>query len=168
MILLQALLLELKANPYILASVLVVEAKIDSGRGAVATVLVREGTLRAGEPVVCGMHYGRIRAMLNDRGNQVELAGPSIPVEIVGLSGVPMAGDEFLALKDEKNAKQVSEHRQQKQRSKELAQSSRLSLDKLYERMQEGEIKDLNLIIKADVHGSIEALKDSLTKLSKD
>jgi len=168
MISLQAEILELKANPDKLATGHVVEAKIDSGRGAVATVLVREGTLRAGDPVVCGMHYGRIRAMLDDRGNQLESAGPSIPVEIVGLSGVPMAGDEFLALNDEKNAKQVSEHRQQKQRSKELAQSSRLSLDKLYERMQEGEVKDLNLIIKADVHGSIEALNDSLTKLSND
>ena len=168
MILLQAEVLEFKANPDKLASGHVVEAKIDSGRGAVATVLVREGTLRAGDPVVCGMHYGRIRAMLDDRGKQVESAGPSVPVEIVGLSGVPMAGDEFLALQDEKNAKQVGEHRQQKQRSKELAQSSRLSLDKLYERMQEGEVKDLNLIIKADVHGSIEALNDSLTKLSND
>ena len=168
MILLQAEVLEFKANPDKLASGHVVEAKIDSGRGAVATVLVREGTLRAGDPVVCGMHYGRTRAMLDDRGKQVESAGPSVPVEIVGLSGVPMAGDEFLALKDEKNAKQVSEHRQQKQRSKELAQSSRLSLDKLYERMQEGEVKDLNLILKADVHGSIEALTDSLTKLSND
>ena len=168
MILLQAEVMEFKANPDKLASGHVVEAKIDSGRGPVATVLVREGTLRAGDPVVCGMHYGRIRAMLDDQGHQLESAGPSIPVEIVGLSGVPMAGDEFLALKDEKNAKQVSEHRQQKQRSKELAQSSRLSLDKLYERMQEGEVKDLNLIIKADVHGSIEALNDSLTKLSND
>ena len=168
MISLQAEVLELKANPDKLATGHVVEAKVDSGRGSIATVLVREGTLRAGEPVVCGMHYGRTRAMLDDRGNQIESAGPSIPVEIVGLSGVPMAGDEFFALKDEKNAKQVSEHRQQKQRSKELAQSSRLSLDKLYERMQEGEVKDLNLIIKADVHGSIEALNDSLTKLSND
>jgi translation initiation factor IF-2 len=168
MILLQAEVLEFKANPDKLASGHVVEAKIDSGRGAVATVLVREGTLHTGDPVVCGMHYGRIRAMLDDQGHQLESAGPSIPVEIIGLSGVPMAGDEFLALKDEKNAKQVSEHRQQKQRSKELAQSSRLSLDKLYERMQEGEVKDLNLIIKADVHGSIEALNDSLTKLSND
>jgi translation initiation factor IF-2 len=168
MISLQAEILELKANPDKLATGHVVEAKIDSGRGAVATVLVREGTLRAGDPVVCGMHYGRIRAVLNDRGNPLESAGPSLPVEIVGLSGVPMAGDEFLVLKDEKNAKQVSEHRQQKQRSKELAQSNRLSLDKLFERIQEGEVKDLNLIIKADVHGSIEALNDSLTKLSND
>ena len=168
MILLQAEVLELKANPDKLAAGHVVEAKIDPGRGAVATILVREGTLSAGDPVVCGLHYGRIRAMLDDRGAQVESAGPSIPVEIVGLSGVPMAGDEFLALKDEKNAKQVSEHRQQKQRSKELAQSSRMNLDKLFERMQEGEVKDLNLILKADVHGSIEALNDSLTKLSND
>ncbi|MDH3876847.1 MAG: translation initiation factor IF-2, partial [Desulfobacterales bacterium] len=168
MILLQAEVLEFKANPDKFASGHVVEAKIDSGRGAVATVLIREGTLRAGDPVVCGMHYGRIRAMLDDRGHQLESAGPSIPVEIVGLSGVPMAGDEFLAVKDEKNAKQVSEHRQQKQRSKELAQSSRMSLDNLFERMQEGEVKDLNLIIKADVHGSIEALNDSLTKLSNE
>ena len=168
MVLLQAEVLELKAIPDKLATGHVVEAKIDSGRGAVATILVREGTLRAGDPIVCGLHHGRIRAMLDDRGAQVESAGPSIPVEIVGLSGVPMAGDEFLALKDEKNAKQVSEHRQQKQRSKELAQSSRMSLDKLFERMQEGEVKDLNLIIRADVHGSIEALNDSLTKLSND
>jgi translation initiation factor IF-2 len=168
MILLQAEVLELKANPEKLALGHVVEAKIDPGRGAAATILVREGTLRTGDPVVCGLHHGRIRAMLNDRGIQLESAGPSIPVEIVGLSGVPMAGDELIGLKDEKNAKQVSEHRQQKQRSKELAHSSRLSLDKLYERMQEGEVKDLNLIIKADVHGSIEALNDSLTKLSNE
>ncbi len=168
MILLQAEVLELKANPDKLAAGHVVEAKIDSGRGAVATILVKEGTLRAGDAVVCGMHYGRIRAMLDDRGNQIESAGPSIPVEIVGLSGVPMAGDEFLALNDEKNAKQISEHRQQKQRSVELAHSNRLSLDKLFERLQEGEVKDLNLIIKADVQGSIEALNDSLTKLSND
>jgi translation initiation factor IF-2 len=106
--------------------------------------------------------------MLNDRGVQVESAGPSIPVEVLGLSGVPMAGDEFIALSDEKNAKQVSEHRIQKQRSKELAQTNRLSLEKLYEQIQQGEIKDLNLIIKADVHGSIEALVEALTKLSNE
>lgn len=168
MILLQAEVLELKANPEKLAVGHVVEAKIDSGRGAVATVLVRDGTLRTGDPVVCGVHFGKIRAMLNDRGAAVESAGPSIPVEVLGLSGVPMAGDELIALDDEKNAKQVSMHRMQKFRTKELAQSSRLSLDKLYEQMQQGEVKDLNLIIKADVHGSIEALVDALTKLSND
>jgi translation initiation factor IF-2 len=168
MISLQAEVLELKASAEKLAKGYVVEAKIDAGRGPVATVLVREGTLRAGDTVVCGVHYGRIRAMLNDVGQPFEAAGPSIPAEILGLSGVPMAGDELIALKDEKAAKQVSENRMQKQRSKELAQTSRLSLEKLYEQMQEGEVKELNLIVKADVHGSIEALTDALTKLSNE
>ena len=168
MILLQAEVLELKANPDKLAAGHVVEAKIDSGRGAVATVLVRDGTLRNGDPVVCGVHSGKIRAMLGDRGDPLESAGPSIPVEILGLSGVPMAGDEMIALTDEKSAKQVSMHRMQKHRTKELAQTSRLSLDSLYEQMQQGDMKDLNLVIKADVHGSNEALADALTKLSND
>jgi translation initiation factor IF-2 len=168
MILLQAEVLELKANPDKLAFGHVIEAQIDSGRGAVATVLVRDGSLRTGDPVVCGVHFGKIRAMLNDRGVPVESAGPSIPVEVLGLSGVPMAGDELIALADEKNAKQVGMHRLQKQRTKELTQSSRLSLDSLYEQMQQGDVKELSLIIKADVHGSIEALVDSLTKLSNE
>jgi len=168
MILLQAEVLELKANADKPAVGHVVEAKIDSGRGAVATVLVRDGTLRNGDPVVCGVHFGKIRAMLSDTGLPVESAGPSIPVEVLGLSGVPMAGDELIALTDEKSAKQVSMHRLQKQRTQELAQTSRLSLDKLYEQMQQGDLKELNLLIKADVHGSIEALVDSLTKLSNE
>ena len=168
MILLQTEMLELRANPYKLAVGNVIEAKLDSGRGPVATVLVKEGTLRAGEPVVCGVHYGKVRAMLNDLGQIVESAGPSMPVEILGLTGVPEAGDELVALTDEKDAKQVSEHRTQKQRSVELAKTSRLSLEKLYEKMKDGEVKELNLIIKADVHGSIEALKDSLIKLSNE
>ncbi len=168
MISLQAEVLELKANADKLALGHVVEAKIDSGRGPVATVLVREGTLKSGEPVVCGIHYGKIRALINDRGIQVESAGPSIPVEVLGLSGVPMAGDELIALEDEKSAKQVSMHRGQKQRSKELAQTNRLSLDKLYEQMQQGKLKDLNIILKADVHGSNEALIEALTKLSNE
>jgi len=168
MILLQSEMLELKANSDKLARGHVVEAKLDAGRGPVATVLVQEGTLHSGDPVVCGMHYGKIRALLNDVGQQVESAGPSIPVEIIGLSGVPQAGDEFISLADEKDAKQVSQHRVQKQRSKELAKSSRLSLEGLFEKLQEGEVKDLNIILKADVHGSIEALKDSLSKLSNE
>ncbi len=168
MILLQAEIMELKANPDRLAIGHVVEAKLDAGRGPLATVLVQNGTLRAGEPVVCGVHYGKIRAMLNDRGKQVESAGPSIPVEIIGLSGVPLAGDELIALDDEKNAKQISEHRIQKQRARELAKNSRMSLEGLFEQMKEGEVKDLNLIIKADVDGSTEALKDSLVKLSNE
>jgi translation initiation factor IF-2 len=168
MVLLQAEILELKANPEKLALGHVVEAKLDAGRGPVATILVKEGTLKIHDAVVCGVHYGKIRALLNDMGQQVISAGPSIPVEIIGLSGVPNAGDELVALSDEKDAKQVSLHRTQKQRSKELAKTSRLSLEKLYEKMQQNEVKDLNLIIKADVHGSIEALSDALTKLSNE
>ncbi len=165
---LQAEILELKANPSKLAIGHVIEAKLDAGRGPVASVLVREGTLRTGEAVVCGIQYGKVRAMLNDRGEQVQEAGPSMPVEVLGLSGVPMAGDEMVTLEEERSAKQVSLHRIQKQRSKELARTSRLSLEKLYENLKDGEIKDLNIIIKADVNGSIEALKDSLTKLSNE
>ncbi|MDA3833780.1 MAG: translation initiation factor IF-2, partial [Spirochaetales bacterium] len=170
MILLQAELLELKANPDKLSNGHVIEAKIDPGRGAVATVLVQEGTLRVGDSVVCGIHHGKVRAILNDRGQMIKSAGPSMPVEVVGLSGVPDAGDDFIALSDDKNAKQVSLHRIQEQRSRELAKTGRLSLslEKLYETMQESEIKELNLIIKTDVQGSIEALADSLTKLSND
>jgi translation initiation factor IF-2 len=168
MISLQAEVLELKANADKPAAGHVVEAKIDSGRGPVATVLIREGTLKNGDPVVCGIHYGKVRALLNDRGLPVDSAGPSIPVEVLGLSGVPMAGDELFVLEDEKSAKQVSLHRGQKYRSQELAQTNRLSLDKLYEQMQQGIVKDLNIIIKADVHGSKEALVEALTKLSNE
>ncbi len=168
MILLQSEVLELKANPNKLASGHVVESKLDSGRGPVATILIQDGTLRAGDPIVCGIYSGKVRAMLNDLGQPVDEAGPSIPVEILGLTGVPSAGDEFVALADEKNARQVSQHRAQKQRAKELAKTSRVSLESLFERMKEGEVKDLNLIIKADVDGSIEALRDSLVKLSNE
>jgi len=168
MILLQTEVLELRADPDKPAVGHVVESKLDSGRGPVATVLIQEGTLHAGDAVVCGVHHGKIRALLNDRGVQVESAPPSIPVEVIGLSGVPNAGDEFIVVADDKSAKQVSTHRTQKQRSKDLAKTTRLSLEKLFERMKEGEIKDLNLIIKADVHGSIEALRDSLVKLSNE
>jgi translation initiation factor IF-2 len=168
MVLLQAEVLELKANPDKRAGGHVVESKIDPGRGAIATVLVQEGTLRIGDPVVCGIYHGKVRAMLNDRGQQVDYAGPSIPVEVIGLSGVPMAGDELIVVADDKDAKQISEHRIQKHRSKELAKTSRLSLDKLFEQMKQGEVKDLNLIIKADVHGSNEALAEALTKLSNE
>ncbi len=166
MILLQVEVLELKANPEKRARGHVIEAFLDKGRGAVATVLVHEGTLHVGDTVVCGIHYGKIRAMLNDVGVQIESAGPSIPVEILGLSGVPLAGDELIALSEEKEAKQVSVHRVQQQRANDLAKTSRLSLEKLFEQMQEGEVKDLNIIIKADVNGSIEAIRDSLLKLS--
>ena len=165
MILLQADVLELKANPDKLARGHVIEARLDPGKGPVATVLVQEGTLHAGDAIVCGLHYGKLRAMVNDRGNRLDKAGPSMPVEIQGLSGVPMAGDEFVAVADEKLAKQVSSHRRQKHRMRELVRSSKLTLEKYYEQMKGGLVKDLNLIIRADVQGSIEALADALHKL---
>ena len=168
MILLQAELMELRANPNQPARGHVVEAKIDAGRGPVATVLVREGTLRTGDPVVCGVHFGKVRAMLDDRGQPVEEAGPSIPVEILGLSGVPEAGDELAVVADDKTAKQISLHRMQKQRARDLQQAARPSLESLFERMKQGEAKELNLILKADVQGSIEALSEALTRLSNE
>ena len=166
MILLQAEVMELKANPHALAKGRVVEAKLDSGRGAVATVLVENGTLHTGDMVVCGVHYGKVRTMLDDRGKTLESAGPSLPVEMVGLSGVPSAGDELVALGDEKGARQISMYRTQKFRSKELAKTSRMSLEGLFDRIQEEKVKDLNIVLKADVQGSIEALSDALIKLS--
>jgi translation initiation factor IF-2 len=168
MILLQSEMLELKANPDKPAMGTVIEAKLESGRGPVATILITEGSIKSGDPVVCGVHYGKVRALLNDHGQPVEEAGPSMPVEILGLSGVPQAGDEMVVLADEKDAKQVSAHRAQKQRSVELAKSSRMNLESLFAKMQEGEVQDLNLIIKADVQGSIEALSESLAKLSNE
>ena len=166
MILLQAEVLELKANPNKRARGYVIESRQETGRGPVATVLISEGSVNIGDAVVAGMYYGKIRAMFNDKGKAIKKAGPSYPVEIIGLTGVPMAGDEFIGVADEKDAKHVSEHRLQKQRSMDLAKTSRMSLEGLYEQMIDGEVKDLNLIIKADVQGSIEALKDSLTSLS--
>ncbi|MCP3923198.1 MAG: translation initiation factor IF-2 [Desulfobacterales bacterium] len=168
MILLQAEVQELRANPDKLASGFVVESKLDSGRGPIATVLVKDGTLKTGQSVVCGVYFGRIRVLNDDRGNQIDSAGPSIPAEIIGLSGVPEAGDQLISLSTEKSAKQISSNRIKKQRSFELAKSSRVSLENLFETLSEGDIKDLNLIIRADVHGSIEALKESLQKLTNE
>ena len=168
MVLLQSEVLELKANPDRLAKGHVVEARLDAGRGPIATILVEQGTLKVGQPVVCGLHAGKIRIMIDDTGTSIKEAGPSTPVEIIGLSGVPEAGDEFVALDSEKNAKQISLHRMQKQRSKELAKKSRANLEKLFASMGTDQAKELNLIIKADVNGSIEALNDSLMKLAKD
>ncbi|MFK5952545.1 MAG: translation initiation factor IF-2, partial [Desulfobacterium sp.] len=168
MILLQAEVLELKANPTRPAIGHVVEARLDAGRGPVATVLVEQGTLKVGAPLVCGLHSGKIRIMIGDSGQTVIEAGPSTPVEIVGLSGVPEAGDEFMALSSEKDAKQISGHRMQKERAKELAKKSRANLEKLFANMGSDEIKELRLIIKADVHGSLEALNDSVMKLAQE
>ncbi|WP_320043828.1 translation initiation factor IF-2 [uncultured Desulfobacter sp.] len=168
MVLLQAEVLELRANADRNATGYVVESRLDIGRGAVATVLVKQGTLKDGDPIVCGLHSGHIRAMIDDSGNRVELAGPSTPVEIVGLAGVPDAGDEFVAVASDKDAKQIAAHRMQKQRAKELAKKSRANLQKMFENLGTAEIKELKLIVKADVQGSIEALNDSLKDLAKD
>jgi translation initiation factor IF-2 len=165
---LQAELMELKANPDKKARGRVVEAKLDKGRGPVATVLVQEGTLRSGDPFVCGTYSGRVRAMLDDMGRKVEAATPSMPVEVYGLSGVPQAGDEFVVVADEKQAKQVSTHRLLKWREAELSRTSKVTLDNLFTRIKEGETKELKMILKADVQGSLEAITDSLHNLSTD
>jgi len=166
MILLQAEVLDLKANPDKHAKGTIVEARLDRGRGPVATVLVQEGTLKIGDPIVAGTNFGRVRSMINDRGQNVEVAGPSFPVEVTGLSGVPDAGDSFHAVEDEKVAKEVAQHRQQKVREAELAKSSKISLEQLYAKIQQGEVAELRAIVKADVQGSVEAVAESLSKLS--
>uniref|UniRef100_UPI0038B283DE translation initiation factor IF-2 n=1 Tax=Geomonas anaerohicana TaxID=2798583 RepID=UPI0038B283DE len=168
MVLLQADVLELKANPDKTARGTVVEAKLDKGRGPVATVLVQEGTLKAGDYFVAGIHFGRVRAMQNDRGEKVTAAGPAMPVEVIGFNGVPDAGDIFVAMTDEKQAKEIANHRQMKLRESELAKHSKLSLEQLYEKIQKGEVKDLNTIVKGDVQGSVEAVAESLRKLTTD
>jgi translation initiation factor IF-2 len=166
MVILQAELLELKANPNKMARGRVIEAKLDKGRGPVATVLVQEGTLRAGDVYVCGIYSGRVRNMFDGRGQKIDAAQPSIPIEVLGFSGVPNAGDDFIILADEKQARTVAEHRLLKLREKELSRSSKITLENLFDQIQEGEVKELKLILKTDVHGSMEAIADSLLKLS--
>jgi translation initiation factor IF-2 len=167
MILLQAEVLELKANPSAPASGVVIEAKLDKGRGPVATVLVQRGTLRVGDYVVAGTSYGRVRALVDPKGAPVAEARPADPVEIVGLSSVPSAGDDFRVFADERDARALAEDRALRKRLLEHERRSRVSLDDLFSRIQEGEIPDLNLIVKADVQGSIEALKDALDKMDQ-
>lgn len=166
MILLQADILELKARPDGPARGRIIEARLDKGRGPVATVLVQEGLLKQGDTYVCGVFYGRIRGMLDDQGQRVTEAGPAMPVEVQGISGVPGAGDEFIALEDEKQARQVSQHRLLKQRESELTKTSKLTLENLFDNIKAGAIKGLNLIVKTDVQGSLEAITESVMKLS--
>lgn len=168
MLLLEAELLDLKANPSKPARGIVLEAKLDRGRGAVATVLVQSGTLRAGDAFVAGAQYGKVRALLNDKGEAITDAGPSMPVEVLGFTGVPQAGDAFITVEDEKKARQIADVRALKQRQKEMIQRKRITLEELYEQIQAGEIKELNVIIKGDVQGSVVALQDSLQKLPTD
>jgi translation initiation factor IF-2 len=168
MILLQAEILELQADPRQMAKGTIIEARLDKTRGPVATVLLQKGTLHLGEAYVAGVHYGRVRAMLDYRGRKMRLAGPSTPVEVLGLTDVPAAGDTFIVVEDERKARYISSIRQEKQRTKQLSQTSRVTLDDLYRRITAGEVKDLHLIIKADVQGSVQALWDSLSKLESD
>jgi translation initiation factor IF-2 len=166
MVLLQAEVLELKANPNKPAQGHIVEARLDKGRGPMATVLIEGGTLNQGEPFVCGVHHGKVRAMFNDQGKTMKKAGPATPVEIQGFSGVPEAGDEFTVVKDDKTARKISESRQTKQREKELAKESKITLESFLAAKQDGEAQNLNLVLKADVQGSLEAITDALNKLS--
>jgi len=145
----------------------IVEARQEVGRGPVATVLVQEGTLRVGDNVVCGLAHGRIRAMTNDRGEKLTKAGPATPVEIIGLSLVPNAGDVLETVKDEKTARQIAELRAQRQRDARLATQQRVTLEDLYRRIREGEAKELNLVVKADVQGSVEAVVGALQQLDQ-
>ncbi|MRS13044.1 MAG: translation initiation factor IF-2 [Actinobacteria bacterium] len=168
MVLLQSEVLELKANPDTHASGVVIEAKLDKGRGPVATVLVQRGTLRPGDALVAGTSHGRVRALVDPLGETVESASPADPVEVLGLSSVPSAGDEFRVFADERDARDLAEERALKQRLLAHEKKSHVTLDDLFSRIQHGEIKDLNLVVKADVQGSIEALKDALDKMPQD
>ncbi len=165
MILLVAEVHEYKANPNRLAKGIIIESQLDKGKGPIATVLVQNGTLHVGDPIVAGNTYGKIRAMVNDKGRRIKEAVPSTPVEITGLNEVPNAGDPFMVVKEERKARVIGEKRAIKQRQSELNTTSRVTLDDLYKQIQEGEIKDLNVIIKGDVQGSVEALQGSLEKI---
>jgi len=165
MILLQADVLELKADPDVPARGIIIEAKLDRGRGPVATVLIQQGTLHEGDAFVSKTEFGRVRAMINDQGRRVKEAGPAMPVEVIGFSSVPQTGAEFVCVEDEKKARNIADYWIRKTREKELSASSKITLEQLYQKIKEG-VKDLNVIIKADVQGSIEAISDALNKLS--
>lgn len=168
MILIVAEMQELKANPNRAARGTIIEAKLDKGRGPVATVLVQKGTLKKGDSVLVGTSYGKIRAMFNSLGKKISQAGPSVPVEILGLSETPLAGDTLVVMDSEKDARTIAEKRREKSRQETMNTTSKVSLDDLFDRIQKGEVKDLNIVLKADVRGSIEAIKQSLEKLSMD
>ncbi|MCA9403789.1 MAG: translation initiation factor IF-2, partial [Candidatus Omnitrophica bacterium] len=168
MILLEAELLELKANPHKRASGIVVEAHLSQGKGTVTTLIVQSGTLSEGDYLIAGPHWGKVKALFDDHGRTIKEAGPSMPVEILGLSEVPDAGEMFYVVPDERQAKEISYTRQEKIKNKKMQASSAISLDDLYAQIQDGAIKELNVVLKADVQGSLEALKDSLEKIPSD
>lgn len=165
-ILLQSEVLELKANFKKKAKGTIIEARLDKNRGPIATILIRNGTLNQGDFFVCGESHGRVRAMQDDRGQKIKSASPSMPVEVYGISDVPMAGDDFIVVPDEKKAKLVSAHRKSKARLQTVTKQDSISLDSLFDRIKEGDVKELNIIVRADVQGSLEALVDNLIKLS--
>jgi translation initiation factor IF-2 len=166
MLALQAEVLELKANPKKQGKGVIIEGKLDRNRGPVATMLVQDGTLKVGDTITAGEQMGKVRAMLDDKGRSVTSAGPATPVEVLGLSGVPGAGETFNAVTDEKAAKELVEHRRDARRKKEMAGTSKVSLENILERIREGSVKELKIVLKADVQGSSEALKDALINLS--
>ncbi len=168
MVLLQADVLELKANPDRLAKGTIIEAQLDKARGPVATVLVQNGTLKKGDMIVAGTAFGKVRAMMDDKGRLVNSAGPSMPVEVLGFNEVPAAGDMLFAANDDKLSRQVADERRQKAKAAQVKQAQKVSLDDLFSQMAEGDLKELNLIVKADVQGSVEAVKQSLEKLSNE
>ncbi|NOY53841.1 MAG: translation initiation factor IF-2 [Deltaproteobacteria bacterium] len=166
MVLLQADMMELKADPQHLARGVIIEARLDKTRGPLATVLVESGTIKVGDPFVTGGFAGKVRAMLNDRGKKITSAGPSVPVEILGISGVPMAGETFVAVEEERKARQIAMVRSTRMREAALSKGHRLTLDDLFQQIQQGAVKELPIIIKGDVQGSVEALSDTLERLS--
>ncbi|MFH0931400.1 MAG: translation initiation factor IF-2 [Candidatus Zixiibacteriota bacterium] len=166
MVLLQAEMLELKADPFKNASGVVIESKVDRGRGPIATVLIQKGTLRIGDIFVAGSYFGRVRAMLDERGNYMKEAGPSNPVQVLGLSGVPQAGDSFMVMKDEQEAREISSKRSRLKREQEYRFLEKAGLGTIYDQIAEGKIKELKVIIKGDVDGSVEALSDILERIS--
>jgi translation initiation factor IF-2 len=168
MILLQADVMQLKADPKKLAKGTIIESKLDRGRGVVATVMIQEGTLRVGDPIVCGNEFGKVRTLINDIGERVKEAGPSIPVEVVGLSGIVQVGDVLHVLSDEKKVREIAQVRQERQRTKDLEKNSKVTLDQLYNQIEKGEIKDFKVVVKGDVMGSVEAINESLKKLTTD
>jgi translation initiation factor IF-2 len=166
MVLLQAEILELKANPNASAKGTIIEARLDRGRGPVATVLVQSGTLKIGDSFLAGIHFGKVRAMINDKGKRIEEAGPSAPVEVFGFSGVPVAGEAFVMVPDEKRARLIAAGRMQKQREEAMTGQHRVTLEDLHRQIQEGVVKELRMIIKGDVQGSVEPLQESLERIS--
>ena len=167
-LILQAEIMELKANPKLRAKGVIIESKLDKGRGPVATLIVESGTLQVGEPFIVGCHFGKVRALIGDSGKKIKIAAPATPVEIVGLPDIPQPGDHFMVVQDERRARQLSNMRLQQKREAQLAKSTRITMDDLHQQIVEGKIKELDLIVKADVQGSIHAVREAFSKLGGD